>query len=89
MRTPDFTSLSGHALTILEEIKSMNGNEELIFVDNYNPRNPMINRALNGASLRVTSYDDGIEIAITASARWRVIRLLSQDYNRKIWRESQ
>lgn len=67
----------------------MNGNEELIFIDNYNPRNRMINRNLNSAALRVTSYDDGVEIAITASARWRVIRLLSQDYNRKIWRESQ
>ncbi len=40
----------------------MNGNEELIFIGNHNLRNPMINKAINSAALRVTGYDNEVEV---------------------------
>lgn len=38
MRTPHLVPLSCQALIILEQIKSMSGNRELIFVGDHDPR---------------------------------------------------
>ncbi|MGC5924775.1 integrase arm-type DNA-binding domain-containing protein [Enterobacter hormaechei] len=61
MRTPHLVPLSHQALTILEQIKRMSGNRELIFVGDHNPRKPMSENTLNKA-LRVMGYDTKVEI---------------------------
>ena len=61
MRTPHLVPLSRQALTILEKIKSMSGNRELIFVGDHDPRKPMSENTLNKA-LRVMGYDTKVEI---------------------------
>lgn len=40
MRTPHLVPLSRQALAILEKIKSMSGNRELIFIGDHDPRKP-------------------------------------------------
>ena len=49
MKTPHLVSLLRQALAILEKIKSMTGNRELIFVGDHDPRKPM-------------SYDTKVEV---------------------------
>ncbi|RTO72086.1 DUF4102 domain-containing protein [Enterobacter hormaechei] len=61
MRTPHLVPLSRQALTILEKIKSMNGNRELIFVGDHDPRKPMSENTVNKA-LRVMGYDTKVEV---------------------------
>ncbi|EAA7390821.1 integrase arm-type DNA-binding domain-containing protein [Salmonella enterica] len=61
MRTPHLVPLSRQALTILEKIKSMNGNRELIFVGDHDPRKPMSENTVNKA-LRVMGYDTKTEV---------------------------
>ncbi|TDY76010.1 UNVERIFIED_ORG: integrase [Pantoea allii] len=61
MRTPHLVPLSRQALTILEKIKSMSGNRELIFVGDHNPRKPMSENTVNKA-LRVMGYDTKVEV---------------------------
>ncbi|ENW9111810.1 tyrosine-type recombinase/integrase [Escherichia coli] len=61
MRTPHLVPLSRQALTILEKIKSMSGNRELIFVGDHDPRKPMSENTLNKA-LRVMGYDTKTEV---------------------------
>ncbi|MFZ3620443.1 tyrosine-type recombinase/integrase [Leclercia barmai] len=61
MRTPHLVPLSRQALTILEQIKSMSGNHELIFVGDHNPRKPMSENTVNKA-LRVMGYDTKVEV---------------------------
>lgn len=61
MRTPHLVPLSRQALTILEQIKRMSGNRELIFVGDHNPRKPMSENTVNKA-LRVMGYDTKIEV---------------------------
>ncbi|MDN6934430.1 tyrosine-type recombinase/integrase, partial [Klebsiella pneumoniae] len=61
MRTPHLVSLSRQALSILEKIKSMNGNRELIFVGDHDPRKPMSENTVNKA-LRVMGYDTKTEV---------------------------
>ncbi|HFK4113887.1 TPA: tyrosine-type recombinase/integrase [Klebsiella aerogenes] len=61
MRTPHLVPLSRQALAILEKIKSMNGNRELIFVGDHNPCKPMSENAVNKA-LRVMGYDTKTEV---------------------------
>ncbi|MDN0125309.1 integrase arm-type DNA-binding domain-containing protein [Yersinia aleksiciae] len=61
MRTPHLVPLSRQALIILEKIKSMSGNRELIFVGDHNPRKPMSENTVNKA-LRVMGYDTKIEV---------------------------
>ena len=53
--------LSRQALTILEKTKSMNGNRELIFVGDHDPRKPMSENTVNKA-LRVMGYDTKTEV---------------------------
>ncbi|WP_446911421.1 tyrosine-type recombinase/integrase, partial [Klebsiella pneumoniae] len=57
MRTPHLVPLSRQALAILEKIKSMNGNRELIFVGDQDPRKNTVNKAL-----RVMGYDTKVEV---------------------------
>lgn len=52
---------SRQALVILEKIKSMNGNRELIFVGDHDPRKPMSENMVNEA-LRVMGYDTKTEV---------------------------
>lgn len=61
MRTPHLVPLSRQALTILERIKSMSGNRELIFVGDHDPRKPMSENTVNKA-LRVMGYDTKVEV---------------------------
>lgn len=61
MRTPHLVPLSRQALTILEQIKSMGGNRELIFVGDHNPRKPMSENTVNKA-LRVMGYDTKVDV---------------------------
>ncbi|AGN83710.1 integrase arm-type DNA-binding domain-containing protein [Enterobacter sp. R4-368] len=61
MRTPHLVPLSSQALTILEKIKSMSGNRELIFVGDHDPRKPMSENTVNKA-LRVMGYDTKVEV---------------------------
>lgn len=61
MRTPHLVPLSREALTILEQIKSMSGNRELIFVGDHDPRKPMSENTVNKA-LRVMGYDTKVEV---------------------------
>lgn len=61
MRTPHLVPLSSQAVTILEKIKSMSGNRELIFVGDHDPRKPMSENTVNKA-LRVMSYDTKVEV---------------------------
>ena len=56
-----FIPLSRQALAILEKIKSMNGNRELIFVGDHDPRKPMSENTVNKA-LRVMGYDTKKEV---------------------------
>ncbi|MGR7121480.1 tyrosine-type recombinase/integrase [Klebsiella aerogenes] len=61
MRTPHLVPLSRQALAILEKIKSMSGNRELIFVGDHDPRKPMSENTVNKA-LRVMGYDTKTEV---------------------------
>ena len=61
MKTPHLVPLSRQALAILEKIKSMSGNRELIFVGDHDPRKPMSENTLNKA-LRVMGYDTKTEV---------------------------
>ena len=61
MRTPHLVPLSRQALSILEKIKSMSGNRELIFIGDHNPRKPMSENTVNKA-LRVMGYDTKVEV---------------------------
>lgn len=60
MRTPHLVPLSSQALTILEQIKGMSGNRELIFVGDHDPRKPMSENTVNKA-LRMMGYDTKVE----------------------------
>jgi integrase len=61
MRTPHLVPLSRQALSILEQIKRMSGNRELIFVGDHDPRKPMSENTVNKA-LRVMGYDTKVEV---------------------------
>ncbi|WP_300000534.1 integrase arm-type DNA-binding domain-containing protein [uncultured Cedecea sp.] len=61
MRTPHLVPLSRQALIILEQIKSMSGNRELIFVGDHDPRKPMSENTVNKA-LRVMGFDTKVEV---------------------------
>lgn len=61
MRTPHLVPLSRQALAILEKIKGMNGNRELNFVGDHDPRKPMSENTVNKA-LRVMGYDTKTEV---------------------------
>lgn len=63
MRTPHLVPLSRQALAILEKIKTMNGNgnRDLIFVVDHDPRKPMSENTVNKA-LRVMGYDTKKEV---------------------------
>jgi len=61
MRTPHLVPLSRQALAVLEKIKSMSGNRELIFVGDHDPRKPMSENTVNKA-LRVMGYDTKTEV---------------------------
>ncbi len=61
MRTPHLVPLSRQALAILEKIKSMSGNRELIFVGDHDPRKPMSENTVNKA-LRVMGYDTKVDV---------------------------
>lgn len=61
MRTPHLVPLSRQALAILEQIKIMSGNRELIFVGDHDPRKPMSENTVNKA-LRVMGYDTKTEM---------------------------
>ncbi len=61
MRTPHLVPLSRQALDILEKIKRMSGNRELIFVGDHDLRKPMSENTVNKA-LRVMGYDTKTEV---------------------------
>ncbi|SXG04957.1 phage integrase family site-specific recombinase [Klebsiella variicola] len=61
MRTSHLVPLSSQALSILEQIKRMSGNRELIFVGDHDPRKPMSENTVNKA-LRVMGYDTKVEV---------------------------
>ncbi|MGK0602247.1 tyrosine-type recombinase/integrase [Yokenella regensburgei] len=61
MRTPHLVPLSHQALGILQKIKSLSGNRELIFVGDHDPHKPMSENTVNKA-LRVMGYDTKAEV---------------------------
>ncbi len=56
MRTEHLVPLSRQALALLEEIKAISGNHELIFPGDHRPTKPMSENTVNNA-LRVMGYD--------------------------------
>lgn len=61
MRTPHLVPLSRQALAVLEKIKRLNGNRDLVFVGDHDPRKPMSENTVNNA-LRVMGYDTKVEV---------------------------
>lgn len=61
MRTPHLVPLSCQTLAILEKIKNMNWNRDLIFMGDYDPRKPMSEKTVNKA-LGVMGYDTNTEV---------------------------
>ncbi|MGE4799671.1 tyrosine-type recombinase/integrase [Yersinia hibernica] len=61
MRTPHLVPLSRQALAVLDKIKRINGNRDLIFVGDHDPRKPMSENTVNKA-LRVMGYDTKVEV---------------------------
>ena len=61
MRTPQLVPLSRQALAVLEKIKRLNGNRDLIFVGDHDPRKPMSENTVNNA-LRVMGYNTKVEV---------------------------
>lgn len=61
MRMPHLVPLSRQALAVLEKIKRLNGNRDLIFVGDHDPRKPMSENTVNNA-LRVMGYDTKVEV---------------------------
>ncbi|HDK0049986.1 TPA: tyrosine-type recombinase/integrase [Escherichia coli] len=61
MRTTHIVPLSRQALAILEKIKGLSGNRELIFVGDHDPHKPMSENTVNKA-LRVMGYDTKTEV---------------------------
>ena len=61
MRTPHLVPLSLQALAVLEKIKRLNGNRDLIFVGDHDPRKPMSENTVNNA-LRVMGYNTKVEV---------------------------
>jgi integrase len=61
MRTPHLVPLSRQALAVLEKIKRLSGNRDLIFVGDHDPRKPMSENTVNNA-LRVMGYDTKVEV---------------------------
>lgn len=61
MRTQHLVPLSRQALAVLEKIKRLNGNRDLIFVGDHDPRKPMSENTVNNA-LRVMGYDTKVEV---------------------------
>jgi integrase len=60
MRTPYLVPLSRQALAVLKKIKRLNGNRDLIFVGDHDPRKLMSENTVNNA-LRVMGYDTKVE----------------------------
>lgn len=61
MRASHLVPLSRQALAIMEKIRRMNGNRELIFVDDHDLHKPMSENTVNKA-LRVMGYDTKTEV---------------------------
>ncbi len=61
MRTTHIVPLSRQALAILEKIKGLSGNRELIFVGDHDPHKPMSENTVNKA-LRVMGYGTKTEV---------------------------
>lgn len=61
MRTPHLVPLSEQALAILEKIKKISGNRELIFIGDHDPSKPMSENTVNKA-LRVMGYDTKVDV---------------------------
>lgn len=61
MHTPHLVPLSRQAVAVLEKIKRLNGNRDLIFVGDHDPRKPMSENTVNNA-LRVMGYDTKVEV---------------------------
>lgn len=61
MKTPHLVPLSRQAVTILEQVKILSGDHELIFIGDHNPRKPMSENTIN-KSLRVMGYDTQAEV---------------------------
>jgi len=73
MLTPHLFLLSRKALAILEKIKSMNGNRELIFVGDYVPCKPMSENTVNKV-LRVIVHDRKTEVCGHGLVLWHVVK---------------
>lgn len=61
MRTEHLVPLSRQALALLEEIKAISGNHELIFPGDHRPTKPMSENTVNNA-LRVIGYNTTTEL---------------------------
>lgn len=61
MRTPHLVPLSNQSLIVLEEIKTISGGYDLIFIGDHNPGKPMSENTVNKA-LRSMGYDTSTEV---------------------------
>lgn len=61
MRSPHLVPLSRQALKILEEIKQISGDYELVFIGDHQPDRPMSENTVNKA-LRSMGYDTKTEV---------------------------
>lgn len=61
MRTPHLVPLSNQSLIVLEEIKTISGGYDLIFIGDHNPGKPMSENTVNTA-LRGMGYDTKTDV---------------------------
>ncbi|AMH12975.2 DUF4102 domain-containing protein [Citrobacter sp. FDAARGOS_156] len=61
MRTPHLVLLPRQAITILEEIKAISGDYDLIFTGDHDPYKPMSENTVNNA-LRLMGYDTKVDV---------------------------
>ncbi|WP_414617340.1 tyrosine-type recombinase/integrase [Yersinia intermedia] len=61
MRTPHLVPLSNQSLIVLEEIKTISGGYDLIFIGDHNPGKPMSENTVNTA-LRGMGYDTKADV---------------------------
>jgi len=61
MHTPHLVPLSRQSLKVLEEIREISGDRELVFIGDHDPRKPMSENTVNKA-LRAMGYDTKVDV---------------------------
>ncbi len=75
MKEEHIVPLSRQAMVLLEQLKKISGDKELLFPGDHVAAKVMSENKVNSA-LRAMGYDTKTEVC----ERWRVVRWVSQDY---------